>query len=122
MPRVALFVLVALLTVSCEGPIGPTGPQGSGGPQGQGGQGVHKGQGGHRGPKERRASRLTGVRLLRVRISRTGVFGIGISYTITLVDRVAAECVDRHRIQCRVLQCPLDQCPCRTGAGGGTCT
>ena len=28
MPRVALFVLVALLTVSCEGPIGPTGPQG----------------------------------------------------------------------------------------------
>ena len=59
--RVALFVLVALLTVSCEGPIGPTGPQGSG---------VHKGQGVHRGPKERRASRLTGVRLLIVRISR----------------------------------------------------
>ena len=36
MPRVALFVLVALLTVSCEGPIGPTGPQGPGGPQGLG--------------------------------------------------------------------------------------
>ena len=80
MPRVALFVLVALLTVSCEGPIGPTGPQGPGGPQGSGGpqgpggpQGVPKGQGVHRGqggPKERRASRLTGVRLLRVRISR----------------------------------------------------
>ena len=63
MPRVALFVLVALLTVSCEGPIGPTGP---------GGQGL-RGQGGHRGlrgPKGRRESRLTGVRLLRVRISR----------------------------------------------------
>ena len=35
MPRVALFVLVALLTVSCEGPIGPTGPQG---PQGETGE------------------------------------------------------------------------------------
>ena len=38
MPRVALFVLVALLTVSCEGPIGPTGPQGPGGPQGPQGE------------------------------------------------------------------------------------
>ena len=38
MPRVALFVLVALLTVSCEGPIGPMGPQGSGGPQGPQGE------------------------------------------------------------------------------------
>ena len=38
MPRVALFVLVALLTVSCEGPIGPTGPQGPRGPQGETGE------------------------------------------------------------------------------------
>ena len=47
MPRVALFVLVALLTVSCEGPIGPmgsqgptgtTGSQGPGGPQGETGE------------------------------------------------------------------------------------
>ena len=87
MPRVALFVLVALLTVSCEGPIGPSGSQGPQGPTGttggaRGARGFaggrrerqgHRGQGGqgvHRGPKERRESRLTGVRLLRVGISR----------------------------------------------------
>ena len=59
MPRIALFVLVALLTVSCEGPIGPTGPQGTGGPQGPG------------GPQGETGEPFDGVRLLRVRISRT---------------------------------------------------
>ena len=34
MPRVALFVLVALLTVSCEGPIGPYGSTGARGATG----------------------------------------------------------------------------------------
>ena len=103
MPRVALFVLVALLTVSCEGPIGPTGPQGPGGPQ---------------GPQGETGEPFDWGEVVESENLEAGVFGIGVLFDHPSGSRRAI--VDRHRIQCRVLQCPLDQCPCRTGAGGGT--
>ena len=59
MPRVALFVLVALLTVSCEGPIGPTGPQG---PQGETGEPFDWGK------------------VVESENLEAGVFGIGVSF------------------------------------------
>ena len=59
MPRVALFVLVALLTVSCEGPIGPTGSQG---PQGETGEPFDWGE------------------VVESENLEDGVFGIGVSF------------------------------------------
>ena len=65
MPRVALFVLVALLTVSCEGPIGPTGPQGPGGPQ---------------GPQGETGEPFDWGEVVESENLEAGVFGIGISF------------------------------------------
>ena len=65
MPRVALFVLVALLTVSCEGPIGPTGPQGSGGPQ---------------GPQGETGEPFDWGEVVDSENLEAGVFGIGVSF------------------------------------------
>ena len=68
MPRVALFVLVALLTVSCEGPIGPTGPQGTGGPQGPG------------GPQGETGEPFDWGEVVESENLEDGVFGIGVSF------------------------------------------
>ena len=65
MPRVALFVLVALLTVSCEGPIGPTGPQGPGGPQ---------------GPQGETGEPFDWGEVVDSENLEAGVFGIGVSF------------------------------------------
>ena len=65
MPRVALLVLVALLTVSCEGPIGPTGPQGPGGPQ---------------GPQGETGEPFDWGEVVESENLEAGVFGIGILY------------------------------------------
>ena len=71
MPRVALFVLVALLTVSCEGPIGPTGPQGSGGPQGPRGP---------QGPQGETGEPFDWGEVVESENLEAGVFGIGVLY------------------------------------------
>ena len=65
MPRVALLVLVALLTVSCEGPIGPTGPQGPGGPQ---------------GPQGETGEPFDWGEVVESENLEAGVFGIGVLY------------------------------------------
>ena len=75
MPRVALFVLVALLTVSCEGPIGPTGPQGPGGPQGSGGP---QGPGGPGGPQGETGEPFDWGEVVDSENLEAGVFGIGV--------------------------------------------
>ena len=83
MPRVALFVLVALLTVSCEGPIGPTGPQGPGGPQGSGGPqgpGGPQGSGGPQGPQGETGEPFDWGEVVESENLEAGVFGIGVSF------------------------------------------
>ena len=92
MPRVALFVLVALLTVSCEGPIGPMGPQGSQGPQGPTGttgpQGLEGPQGsggpqgleGPQGPQGETGEPFDWGEVVESENLEDGVFGIGVSF------------------------------------------
>ncbi len=77
MPRVALFVLVALLTVSCEGPIGPTGPQGPQGPTGTTGS---QGPGGPQGPQGEIGEPFDWGEVVESGNLEAGVFGIGVSF------------------------------------------
>ena len=127
MPRVALFVLVALLTVSCEGPIGPMGPQGSQGSQGPtgttGSQGLEgpQGPGGPQGPQGETGEPFDWGEVVDSENLEDGVFGIGVSFdNPNGSDR--RRVLIRHRIQCPLQQCALDQRPCRTGDRGDTCT
>ncbi len=72
MPRVALFVLVvALLTVSCEGPIGPMGPQGPQGPTGTTGP---------QGPKGETGEPFDWGEVVESGNLEAGVFGIGVLF------------------------------------------
>ena len=133
MPRVALFVLVALLTVSCEGPIGPTGPQGSQGPQGPtgttGSQGLEGPQGpggpqgpvGPQGPQGETGEPFDWGEVVESENLEDGVFGIGVSFD-NPNGSGSPQSAYRHRIQCPLQQCALDQRPCRTGDRGDTCT
>ena len=92
MPRVVLFVLVALLTISCEGPTGPVGPQGpqgptgttgATGPQGPGGPQGPTGPGGPQGPQGPIGEPFDWGEVLESENLEDGVFGIGVSFDDT---------------------------------------
>ena len=80
MPRVALFVLVALLTVSCEGPIGPSGSQGPQGPTGTTGPQGPGGPGGPQGPQGETGEPFDWGEVVESENLEAGVFGIGVLF------------------------------------------